>query len=236
MRIGGLRKLSLLDFPGRTAAVVFTGGCNLRCPFCHNGALVLRPEEWEDIPEGDFFGFLENRRGKLDGVCVTGGEPLLQDGLGEFILKIRDMGFAVKLDTNGTQPDRLRELICRGFLDYVAMDVKNAPSRYPVTVGMPLMDIRPITECVELLKEGAVPYEFRTTLVKGLHRLEDMDELGRFVSGAENYYLQKFKDSGDLVGFRSAAEDIEMGSFSDEELEKMSKILAPYVKTLGLRG
>jgi len=215
---------------------VFTGGCNLRCPFCHNGALVLRPGEWEDIPEEEFFSFLEKRRGKLDGVCVTGGEPLLQEGLEDFISKIRDMGFAVKLDTNGTLPGKLREFIGKGLLDYVAMDIKNAPSRYPATAGMPLMDIRPVTESVELLREGRVPYEFRTTLVKGLHRLEDMEELGRFISGAEKYYLQNFKDSGDLVGFRTVTNRTGMSSFSDEELEKMSKILAPYVGSLELRG
>lgn len=236
MRINGLRKLSLLDFPEKTAAVVFTGGCNLRCPFCHNASLVLNPGAGESITEDEFFDFLSKRRGKLDGVCVTGGEPLMQEGLEDFIRRIRDMGFLVKLDTNGTFPDRLRRLIDEKLLDYAAMDIKNAPSRYAFTVGAPVLDISPILESAALLKEGRVPYEFRTTLVKGLHRLEDMEELGEFVRGADKYFLQNFKDSGDLVGFPSDAPLTEMASFSEEELQKASEILTPYVGHLQIRG
>lgn len=236
MRINGLRKLSLLDFPEKTAAVVFTGGCNLRCPFCHNASLVLNPGAGENIAEDEFFDFLSNRRGKLDGVCITGGEPLMQEGLEDFIRKIRDMGFLVKLDTNGTFPDRLRRLIDEKLLDYAAMDIKNAPSRYAFTVGAPMLDISPILESAALLKEGRVPCEFRTTLVKGLHRMEDMDELGEFVRGADKYFLQNFKDSGDLVGFPSDAPLTEMAPFSEEELQKASEILTPYVGHLQIRG
>lgn len=234
MRIQGLQKLSLLDFPERTAATVFTGGCNLRCPFCHNASLVTGTTSGQDIPQEEFFSFLEKRRGKLDGVCVTGGEPLLQPGVEDFLRRIRALGFQVKLDTNGAFPQRLRSILDEGLADYVAMDIKNAPSKYGLTVGLPDFDLSPVAESAALLKEGRVPYEFRTTLVKGLHFPADADELGHFVAGAEKYFLQNFADSGNLVGFASGGGPL-MEPFSPEELAVFEKALAPYVGTLLVR-
>ncbi len=235
MRISGLQKLSLLDFPEKLAATVFTGGCNLRCPFCHNAGLVTHLSDAPNIPLDEFFSFLKSRRGKLDGVCITGGEPLLQEGLREFIINIRQLGFDVKLDTNGCFPERLRALIDEGLLDYVAMDVKNTPSRYAETVGVKNFDISPILESIGLLKQGRVPYEFRTTLVKGLHHVEDLPELGKLLSGAEKYFLQNFCDSGDLVGPDSDSSFVQMDSFSGEELENITKILKKDVVSVKLR-
>lgn len=236
MRISGLQKLSLLDFPGRTAATVFTGGCNFRCPFCHNAPLVTGGSSCRDISQEEFFTFLENRRGKLDGVCVTGGEPLLQQGIEDFLRRIKAAGFQVKLDTNGSLPEKLRSIIDEGLADYIAMDVKNAPSKYALTAGIPGFDLAPVAESAALLKEGRIPYEFRTTLVKGLHSPEDVPELGRFVEGAEKYFLQNFADSGDLVGFPTSSASTEMEPFSPEELAFFEKALSPYVAELRIRG
>ena len=199
MRISGLQKLTLLDFPGHTACTVFTGGCNYRCPFCHNAELVLRPEEQPEIPEAEFFTLLEKRRGLLDGVAVTGGEPTLQPDLPEFLRRIRDLGYAVKLDTNGTRPDLLKRLMQEGLVQYVAMDIKNSPARYAETAGIADPQLERIRESAAFLMAGTVPYEFRTTVVQELHRPEDLTEIGRWLQGAERYFLQGFTDSGDLI-------------------------------------
>lgn len=236
MRICGLQKLSLLDYPEKLAATVFTGGCNLRCPFCHNAPLVTRVSASDEISPEDFFDFLQTRRGKLDGVCITGGEPLLQPGIEDFILRIRKMGFSVKLDTNGCFPDRLRLLLDAGLVDYVAMDVKNAPSKYAETVGIKDFDVEPVLESISILKEGNVPCEFRTTVVKGLHRREDMPELGALLQGAERYFLQNFVDSGDLVGFSPEEENLPMESFFLSELEELRDILKQFVPAVSIRG
>ncbi len=236
MKISGLQKLSLLDYPEKIAATVFTGGCNLRCPFCHNAGLVSRVSEAQDIPLDDFFAFLESRRGKLDGVCITGGEPLLQNDLDGFIRRIRSLGFLVKLDTNGCYPEKLRALIDEGLLDYVAMDIKNAPSKYAQTVGIDNFDISAVLDSISLLKEGRVAYEFRTTLVKGLHNMEDMAELSKLLAGSEKYFLQNFIDSGDLVGFSLNSVFVQMDSFSQSELDDMLKVVSQNVKTAALRG
>jgi pyruvate formate lyase activating enzyme len=236
MLICGLQKLSLLDYPGKLAATIFTGGCNLRCPFCHNAGLVLHPGEEEQISEGEVLAFLEKRRGLLDGVCITGGEPLLQAGLEGFIEQVRGLGFLVKLDTNGAFPDRLAHLIRRGLVDYVAMDLKNTPQKYPETVGIPGFDPKPVFESAALLLRGEVPYEFRTTLVKPLHTPADIEALGRAVAGAENYFLQNFEDSGDLVGFGSPTENLPLSGFSAGELEQFRDILAHFVRNAAVRN
>ena len=171
MRIAGLQKLTLLDFPGKTAATVFTPGCNFRCPFCHNADLVTG-EAGRDGAAADssalsideLFAFLGKRQGLLDGVCITGGEPLLQSGIDEFCTRVHELGFAVKLDTNGSFPGRLRALVEEGLVDYVATDVKNAPERYAETVGVPAFDLAPVQESLDFLRSGAVPYEVRTTV------------------------------------------------------------------------
>ena len=236
MLIYGLQKLSLLDYPGKLAATVFTGGCNLRCPFCHNASLVTRFSDCASSSEEEVFSFLKKRKGLLDGVCVTGGEPLLQDDLAEFIEKLHELGFLVKLDTNGTAPEKLDTLIRRSLLDYVAMDIKNSWDKYPLTVGLPGFDPSPIMESAKLLLKGVVPYEFRTTLVRGFHTAEDIEKIGRALAGAENYYLQNFVNSGDLVGFGKNMPALPMDGFSAAETEHFRDILAQSMVNVGIRN
>ena len=228
MRIQGLQKLTLLDFPGVISATVFLGGCNLRCPFCHNGTLVLSPSSCEKISEDDLFEFLESRRGKLSGVCVTGGEPTLYPDLKNFIKRIKDMSFAVKLDTNGTNPDLLSELIDEGLVDYVAMDIKNSPEKYAVTVGTSC-DMEKIGRSVEVLLSDKVDYEFRTTVVKELHTEDDFLKISKWIKGAKRYFLQTFEDSGDLIGSGFSA-------YSREESEAILRQILPYVPNAQIRS
>ena len=233
MLIKGLQKLTLLDFPEKMACTVFTFGCNLRCPFCHNASLVLS-ERADDtlIPEEEFFSFLQKRRGILEGVCITGGEPTLQPDLPAFIRKIRDMGFAVKLDTNGARPAVLKSLVAEGLLDYVAMDVKNSLSAYPETVGLTAFDVAPVEESMDFLMAGHIPFEFRTTLVKGLHTPEGVAEMGRRLAGEEKFFLQTFEDSGDLI----AGEGDALSSFTPAETQELLCILRQYVPNAQTRG
>lgn len=198
MRIDGLQTLTLLDYPGKVACTVFTSGCNMRCPFCHNASLVCG-EVPPFMEKEEFFAFLKKRTGVLDGVCVTGGEPLLQEGLIPFFLEVKEKGFTTKLDTNGLLHDRLRAVVEAGAVDYVAMDIKNCKARYAETAGVPGLDLAPIEKSVQFLMEGKVDYEFRTTVVKELHNKADFDEIGRWLKGAKRYFLQSFKDSGDIL-------------------------------------
>jgi len=198
MQLCGLQKLSMLDYPGKVACTVFTGGCDLRCPFCHNGGLVLRPNE-RLIPAEEVYALLEKRRGILEGVCVTGGEPLMQRELAPFLARIKELGYPVKLDTNGTYPARLAELICAGLVDYVAMDVKNSLARYPETVGLPDFDPAPVLESIRLLLSGSIPFEFRTTVARELHSPDDIRALTRLISGAPRYYLQPYRDAPEIL-------------------------------------
>lgn len=200
MRFYGLQKMTLLDFPGKIACTLFTGGCNLRCPFCHNARLVVRQENTDTIDEDAMLEFLKGRIGLLDGVCITGGEPLINDGLESFILRVKGLGFCVKLDTNGCFPDRLQGILESGYVDYVAMDIKNSPAKYAGTTGIPGFDISPVIKSIDLLKKGSVPYEFRTTVVKEFHSKDDIASIARLIAGAERYFLQDFVDSGDLIG------------------------------------
>lgn len=199
VNISGLQTLTLLDFPGKVACTVFTFGCNLRCPFCHNASLVTGHFR-EHMSQDAFFTFLDRRVGLLDGVAITGGEPLLWPDISDFIRRIRKMGFAVKLDTNGTFPDTLSALLEENLLDYVAMDIKNAPYAYPQTVGIPDFDISPVRKSAEILMRSELPFEFRTTLVRGLHTPREFEAIGEWLAGDENYFLQTFVDSGDLLG------------------------------------
>ena len=229
MRIGGLQKLAMVDFPGKVAATVFTSGCNLRCPFCHNAPLVTRPEEAEDLTEEAVLDFLAGRRGLLDGVVLSGGEPLLQPGVEEFLARVRDMGYAIKLDTNGCYPRRLQELLERGMVDYVAMDIKNSLEKYAETVGCPGFDMTAVKESAALLMESDVDFEFRTTAVKPFHTAEDMEAIGQWLSGAPRYFLQTFVDSGNLVGEGCAP-------FSPSEMQELSEKARPWFKTVAIRG
>ncbi len=227
MNVQGYQKLTLLDFPGKVACTVFTGGCNLRCPFCHNASLVKHPRELENKEE-ELFSYLEKRRGILEGVCITGGEPLLQPDLGGFIRRVKEMGFAVKLDTNGSDPVALARVLAEGNVSYVAMDVKNAPEHYERAVGVKC-DFRLFQESMQVIRQSKVPYEFRTTLVKGIHTEGDISALAELLSGEKRVFLQSFVDSGNLLG-----EGFE--AFSSEEMARFLEIMRKKVPEVTLRG
>ena len=230
MRISGLQKMTLLDYPGLVACTVFTGGCNLRCPFCHNASLVLPERAADETDEAEVFRFLEKRQGMLDGVAVTGGEPLLHADLPDFLRRVRALGYRIKLDTNGTFPDRLRAVVEEGLVDRVAMDVKNAPALYAQTVGLRELDLTPIERSKNFLLEGRVDYEFRTTVVRGLHTAESLCGAAAWIRGAKEYYLQQFKDSGDIIAIEG------LGAFSDDEMRALAEQVRPIVPTVKLRG
>ena len=229
MNIQGIQKLTLLDFPDRTACTVFTGGCNMRCPFCHNASLVLRPCENPAYFEEEIYAFLKKRQGILDGVAITGGEPLLQHGLREFILQVRELGFAVKLDTNGSYPDRLAALMDEGLLDYVAMDVKNSREKYAQTVGIKNFDTASIEQSIALLRSSGVPFELRTTVVKELHSAEDIEDMGVWLQGDHAHFLQGFIDSGDLIGKG-------LSGYDKNQMEDLVNVLKAYIPNAQLRG
>lgn len=229
MRIGGLQKVTLLDYPGKVACTVFLPGCNLRCPFCHNPALVLPDRETDSLSTEELLAFLETRRGKLDGVCVTGGEPTLYEDLPALLRQIRALGFAVKLDTNGTNPDMLEALAQEGLLDYAAMDIKNSPDRYAETCGGVDL-LGPVKRSAALLMAGAVDYEFRTTVCAPLHTPEEMAGIGRWLKGAKRYFLQPFfVDSGELVGSG-------MKPLTKEEIEALRDSVLPDIPSTQIRG
>ncbi|MFA7672811.1 MAG: anaerobic ribonucleoside-triphosphate reductase activating protein [Clostridia bacterium] len=229
MNISGLQKITLLDYPGKIAATVFTGGCNFRCPFCHNASLVLHPDTARNLTEEEFFSFLSKRKGILDGVCISGGEPLIQSQINEFISKIKSLGFLVKLDTNGSFPAKLIELVNKGLIDYVAMDIKNSPTGYAKTIGTTKEVLPQINESVTFLLVDNVEYEFRTTVVKDFHSKEDFTAIGKWIQGAKKYFLQNFIDSGDLIQPGLHGVDItELSAFSD--------IVREYVPSVQIRG
>ena len=229
MVIHGFQKLTLLDYPGKVACTLFSGGCNFRCPFCQNGNLVQHPE-WEPvIPEEEIFAVLEKRRGVLDGVCVTGGEPTLDPDLERFVTKIKELGYLVKLDTNGYRPEILKKLVEEKKIDYVAMDIKNAPSRYGETAGVKKIDVMRINESVEFLKSGMVDYEFRTTLCKELHGREEIEAIGKWLSGAKRYFLQNYRESDYVI-------DPRFSGYAREQLEQFCEILRGQIETVEIRG
>lgn len=199
MLINGFQKLTILDYPGKVACIVFTPGCNFRCPFCHNASLVTHIDRETYIDVDEVLTYLKKRQGLLDGVVITGGEPLLQDGIEEFIAEIKSLGYAVKLDTNGSFPEKLISIVEKGLVDYVAMDIKNSKEKYGITIGVENFDITPIEKSVDFLKQGKVYYEFRTTVVKDFHTLEDIQDIVVWLKGAHKYFLQNFVDSGDLI-------------------------------------
>lgn len=229
MRISGLQKMTLLDFPGLVACTVFLPGCNLRCPFCHNASLVL-PERMTEpaMSQEELLAFLESRTGKLDGVCITGGEPTMHKDLPILLRQIKDMGFRVKLDTNGTRPQVLRQLLAQGLPDYIAMDIKNSPDRYRETCGG--VEVLPqVRESAALIMESGIDYEFRTTVASPLHSPGELAEIGRWLQGAKAYFIQKFVDSGDLVAPGLSA-------LSDAEMEALLHAVTPYIPNTRLRG
>ena len=228
MKIHGLQKMTLLDYPGKVACTVFLGGCDLRCPFCHNSEL-LSADAPAELGSSELLAFLEKRRGLLDGVAVTGGEPLLRPDLPELLTAIRALGYPVKLDTNGTHPDALRRVIDAGLADYVAMDVKNAPVRYAETVGLDRFDTAPVGESIRILLEGKTDYEFRTTAVEQLHDADSFRGMGEWIRGAKRWYLQPFADR-DTVPFGGLCAP------EEAKLEEYLEIMRRYVEHAELRG
>ena len=229
MKIHGLQKMTLLDFPGKVACTVFTGMCNFRCPYCHNFELVDGSAP-AIMDTGELLVFLRKRQGILDGVAVTGGEPLLHKDMGAFLEKVKALGYRVKLDTNGSFPDRLRELVEAGLVDRVAMDIKNAPALYARTIGVPGYDLKNVERSKNYLLGGAVEYEFRTTVVKGLHTEESLVEAAKWIAGAREYYLQQFKDSGDILNIEG------LGAFDGPEMHALAAAVAPWVPAVQVRG
>lgn len=236
MKICGLQKLTLLDYPGRIACTVFLSGCNFRCPFCHNGSLVLSDGAGGIMSVDGLLAFLDSRRGRLQGVCVSGGEPTLHPELRSLLAEIKARGFDIKLDTNGTNPEMLAAMIADGLVDYVAMDIKNSPERYLETAGLnSKFEIRnskllidKVKESVALLMEGGVDFEFRTTLMRELHTPADIESIGRWLSGGEKFFLQTYRDEGDLLvgGFTP---------FTRAETEELLTVLKKYIPNAEIR-
>ena len=229
MQICGFNKTTLLDFPGRVAATIFTGCCNFRCPFCQNGDLVLHPGQLPLFDEEEVLRLLQKRKGILTGVCVTGGEPTLQPDLAVFLKKIKEMGYLVKLDTNGYLPQVLEGLAEEGLLDYVAMDVKSSPGHYAAVAGLPGLQMERIFRSVSFLQSSGLPFEFRTTVVKGLHSAEDFLSIGQWLQGPYPYFLQSYQESDGVISpiFES---------FSRQELEGFRALLLPRIPNTSLRG
>ena len=230
MRIAGLQKLTLLDYPGMVACTVFTGGCDFRCPFCHNAPLVLPERLAEDSSEEEVLTLLKKRQGVLDGVAVTGGEPLIHDDIDAFLEKIKNLGYKIKLDTNGSYPARLKRIVAAGLVDRVAMDIKNSPRDYGKTVGVPNFDLAPVEESKNFLMENGVESEFRTTVVKGLHTKESLVKAAQWIAGAREYYLQQFKDSGDVIDIAG------LGPFDEKEMNSLCQAVKEYVPSAKVRG
>ena len=229
LRIFGIQKLTLLDYPGKLATILFTGGCNFRCPFCHNKSLVFLDEDNSELNGEDILELLNKRQGLIDGVVISGGEPLIQEGLVTYLRKIKDMGFKIKLDTNGLLSEKLAYLIDEGLIDYVAMDIKNSPEKYAMTAGVQEVDLNEIKKSIELLKNRAIDYEFRTTIVDELHDVEDIAKIAMLIKGAKHYYLQKYRDSEGVIkkGYHAP---------SNDKLKKMLKVALKYVETAEIRG
>ena len=241
MKIYGYQKTTLLDYPEHVAATIFTGGCNFRCPFCQNAGLVNH--DANVINEKDVLAHLKKRQGILDGVCITGGEPTLQPDLEEFIRKVRNLGYKVKLDSNGYRPEVLKYLLEQGLLDYVAMDVKASKENYARVVGLDscaadvegqrggvCFHLERIEESIAILKDSGIPYEFRTTAVKGLHTVEEFEEIGRWLAGSRAYFIQSYREDGEILNGAG------LESFASEELQEMQMLAGKYIARVELRG
>ncbi|MBQ8182369.1 MAG: anaerobic ribonucleoside-triphosphate reductase activating protein [Clostridia bacterium] len=228
MLIKGFQKLTVLDFPGRTACTVFTWGCNFRCPFCHNASLVTQQDD-AFYNESEIFEHLEKRKNVIDGVAVTGGEPLLQKDIERFLYEIKEKGFAVKLDTNGSFPEKLEGILQLGLADYVAMDIKNCREKYGMTVGVKNFDIKPVEKSIELLRNSGIDYEFRTTVTADFHTPDDIEKAAEWIQGSPAYFLQNFEDSGNLI-------DENCRGVSRNEMREMLKRAQKFIPQAQLRG
>lgn len=229
MKIKGLQKLTLLDYKGYLCATVFTGGCNFTCPFCHNRNLVLFPNAVPTISEAEILHYLKERRGKLEAVCVTGGEPTLQKDLPAFLDKVKSMDYKIKLDTNGTSPSMLKLLIDNGLVDYIAMDIKNSREKYCRTAGLEDIDLTKIEQSVRYLMQRNCNYEFRTTIVRELHTSDDILAICKWIEGADAYYLQAYRENEDVI-------HPIFSSYSANVLEQFSAAARQYVKKCAIIG
>ncbi|MBH1941904.1 anaerobic ribonucleoside-triphosphate reductase activating protein [Mobilitalea sibirica] len=229
MQIHGFNKTTLLDYPKHLAATIFLGGCNMRCPFCHNASLVTGVSSQPVIPTEEVLSYLKKRKNLLEGICITGGEPTLYKDLPAFIAEIKTMGFKVKLDTNGTNPDMLKQLSNAGLIDYVAMDIKNSRKNYGLSIGITEYNTDKIDESVSYLLNGTLDYEFRTTLVREHHTEQDVLSIGQWIEGARAYYLQAYKDSQDILSPG-------LSSPSKDTILLYAKLLKPYVTNVSIRG
>ncbi|MBR5177887.1 MAG: anaerobic ribonucleoside-triphosphate reductase activating protein [Lachnospiraceae bacterium] len=234
MKIHGINGLSLLDYPGKMACTIFTGHCNFRCPFCHNATLVLNPDSQPVKSEEEVFNLLRNRSGRLEGVAITGGEPTLNRDLPDFCRKIKEMGLSVKLDTNGSLPNVVRDLTEAGLVDYIAMDIKASPENYANAVGLSSFDMGNIFESVDLIMangaKGKIDYEFRTTVVQGLHTETDFIQIGKWLKGAKGYFLQGYRSSDDQLNPEG------LSAVPVEIMEHYREILLPNIPNTQLRG
>ncbi len=233
MLISGVQKFTMLDYPEKVAAIIFTPGCNMRCKFCHNKEFVL-PEEIKKlkpsfIPQQAVLNFLESRKGKLDGVVISGGEPTVQPNLKDFIINVRKMGFLVKLDTNGNLPDVLKELVNENLLDYVAMDIKTTLENYPGLVGS-LANPNNVSECIEFLKQNNVPYEFRTTIIDDVHTTDTIKEMAKLLEGSDKLYLQKFRPETTLDPKFQNKKPV-----SDEKMREFVEIFRKNIEEVSIR-
>ena len=229
MTINGFNKTTLLDYPGKIASTIFLGGCNFRCPFCHNSGLVLSPKEQPVIPVHEVLQVLKKRQGILEGVCITGGEPTQNKELFLLIDRIKELGYPIKLDTNGSHPWILKKLVKNHMIDMVAMDIKSSKESYAKVAGCKNLDLKPICESVDFLLSDAIPYEFRTTVVRELHTSADFRSIGQWITGCNAYYLQAYKDSPEVIrpGY---------SSYSRKELDSFCKILSETIPAVYVRG
>ena len=229
MVFGGIQKLTLLDYPDKAACTLFAVGCNFNCTFCHNSSHIELTEGMQTISTDEVFEFLRSRQGLLDAVCISGGEPLMQNELGDFVHEVKSMGYLVKIDTNGSYPHRLKELVKSGAVDFIAMDIKNSPEKYAQTVCVSNYDISQVEKSKNFLLSGAIPYEFRTTIVRELHSVFDLLSIAKWIAGADRYYLQRFQASGDV---RQSG----LSGYNDLEMRQLMQEIEVVLPTVELRG
>lgn len=229
MNFSGFQKLTLLDFPGHVACTLFSHGCNFRCPYCHNAMLVTEEKSGDVFSDEEILSYLKKRKGILDGVCFTGGEPLIQKELPDFIRKVKELGFLVKLDTNGSFPERLKELVGEGLVDYVAMDIKNSLSKYGDTIDIKNFSTEKVEQSIDFLIGSSINFEFRTTIVAEYHTIQDIEDIAKRIKGAKKYFLQNFVDSGNLIGEN-------LHAVSKETLEKMRETALKHLENVEIRG
>ena len=228
MLIAGMQKLTLVDYPGHTACIIFTLGCNFVCPFCHNRDLVKNINKSNMIDEQELFNYLDKRKGLIDGVVVSGGEPLLQKDIENFIRRIKDKGYKVKLDTNGSRPEVLKRIIDNDLVDYVAMDIKNIFEDYDVTAGT-TVNIEDIKKSIHILKNSNIDYEFRTTVVRELHSFEKIEKILEYIGSESKYFIQNYRDCDTVIKKG-------LSGFEDDELLEIKKKLERKYPNVVIRG